>query len=359
MIPLLAAEAAPAGGAVGWALVAGVVLLAANAFFVAYEFAVIAARQSAMENQAAEGDRRARLALESMSELSVQLAGAQLGITMASLGLGYVAEPALAALLDPLFGIVLPEDVAHLIGFVVALAFVVFLHLVLGEMVPKNVAISSPQATLLWLVLPYRFYLLVFRPVIRVLNALANGGCRLLGVRPEEGMSSVQTSDEIAAIVSQSHQEGVLPRDEAELLSGALNFARIPARDGVIPLAEVVSVRRGSTVAQVERLIASSGHSRIPVLNADRRRFLGYVHAKDLLALDRSLWSSPLPSEVIRPMPLVRADRALVDVLRLMRRNRVHLAVVVSDGDPIGMISLEDVIEELVGEIAEESRASD
>jgi CBS domain containing-hemolysin-like protein len=355
---LLAAEVA-ARIPVGWALVAGVALLGANAFFVGYEFAVIAARQSAIEGHASHGDRRARAALQSMSELSVQLAGAQLGITMASLGLGYVAEPALAALLDPLFGAALPGEVARVAGFVVALGFVVFLHLVLGEMVPKNVAISSPQTVLLWLVLPYRAYLLVFRPIVRGLNALANAGCRLVGVRPRDAMGQIHSTEEIAAIVSQSHQEGVLPQDEAELLSGALHFARIPARDAVVRLSDVVSVRRGATVAQVARLVASRGHSRIPVLAGDRRRFLGYVHAKDLLELDATRWSAPVPLELIRPMPVVRADRPLVDVLRLMRRSRVHLAVVVADADPIGIISLEDVIEELVGEIAEEAGARD
>lgn len=358
MTGVLAAEAM-GGAAVVWSLVAGVALLAANGFFVAYEFALVASRQSAVENLAAEGDRRARAALESMSELSVQLAGAQLGITMASLGLGYVAEPAMAALLDPLFAMVVPHDVARLAGFVVALGIVVFLHLVLGEMVPKNIAITSPQLTLVWLVLPYRLYLLAFRPVVRSLNALANAGCRLVGVDPDDRGNEIHSTEEIAAIVSQSHQEGVLPDDEAELLSGALQFAHIPAREALVPLQEVVAARRGATVAQVERLVATSGHSRIPIMAADRRRYLGYVHAKDLLGVDPRKWLSPLPLELIRPMPLVRADRPLVDVLRLMRRNRVHLAVVIADGDPLGIISLEDVIEELVGEIAEEARADD
>jgi CBS domain containing-hemolysin-like protein len=345
--------------AVGWSLALGLLLLGLNAFFVAYEFAVIAARRSAMENRASEGNRRADAALDAMSDLSVQLAGAQLGITMASLGLGHVAEPAMAALLDPLFGTFLPHDAAAFVGFAVALGIVVFFHLVLGEMVPKNIAISTPQTSLLWLVLPYRLYLVVFRPVVHVLNAVANAGCRLLGVEPRQGLSSIHSSEEIAAIVSQSHQEGVLAGDRAELLSGALHFARIPASDAVVPLDDVVSVRRGATVAQVERVVATSGHSRIPVLAADRRRYLGYVHAKDLLDLDERQWASPLPLDLIRPMPVIRADRPLVDVLRLMRRRQVHLAVLVAEAEPIGIISLEDVIEELVGEIAEETRASE
>jgi CBS domain containing-hemolysin-like protein len=347
------------GTGIAWSLVVALLLLGANAFFVAYEFAVIAARHSAMENQASGGDHRADAALAAMRDLSVQLAGAQLGITMASLGLGHVAEPAMAALLDPLFGAALPHDVATFLGFAVALAIVVFLHLVLGEMVPKNIAIASPQTSLLWLVLPYRLYLLVFRPVVHGLNALANAGCRLFGVEPRQGLTSIHSSEEIAAIVSQSHQEGVLADDRAALLSGALHFARIPARDAVVPLDDVVSIRRGTTVAQVERVVATSGHSRIPVVAADRRRYLGYVHAKDLLGLDDRQWAAPLPRDLIRPMPVIRSDRPLVDVLRLMRRSRVHLAVLVADAEPIGIISLEDVIEELVGEIAEEARVTD
>jgi CBS domain containing-hemolysin-like protein len=355
---VLAAEAM-GGTAVAWSLVAGVLLLGANAVFVAYEFALLATRQSAMESLAAEGDRRSRAAVDAMSELSVQLAGAQLGITMASLGLGYVAEPALAALLDPLFGVALAPEVTRIVGFVVALGFVVFLHLVLGEMVPKNIAISSPDATLLWLVLPYRAYLVLFRPLIRVLDALANAGCRLLGVRPRAGLQAIHSPEEIAAIVSQSHRQGVLPEDEAELLSGALHFARVPASEVLVPLADVVVVRRGATVAQVERVVAGTGHSRIPVVAASGGRYLGYVHAKDLLAVPADRWASPLPAELIRPMPLVRDDRALVDVLRLMRRSRVHLAVVLSGADPVGIVSLEDVIEALVGDIAEEGRAGE
>lgn len=355
---LFAAEGM-SGSTVAGSLVAAAVLLAANGFFVAYEFAVIAARRSALEGRAAEGDRRARAALAAMSDLSVQLAGAQLGITMASLALGYVAEPAAAALLEPLFGRALPAEAAAVAGFGVALAIVVFLHLVIGEMVPKNIAISSPQASLLGLVRPYAAYLFVFRPVVHGLNAVANAGCRLVGVEPRQGLTSVHTTEEIAAIVAQSHQEGVLAGDRAELLSGALQFARIPASSAVVPLDQVVAVRRGATVAQLARVVAASGHSRVPVFAADRRRYLGYVHGKDLLELDDRHWGAPVPLDLIRPMPVIRADRPLVDVLRLMRRRRVHLAVVAADAEPIGIISLEDVIEELVGEINEERRSAD
>lgn len=341
---LLAAESRMSGTTLAWYLVAAVILIAVNGLFVAYEFGILAAKRSTFESPRVAGRASSRAALASMSDLSMQLAGAQLGITMASLGLGYVGEPAFGSLVSSLAGHAVSENVAHGIGVGVALAIVVFLHLVLGEMVPKNVALADPDQITRWLVLPYRGYLRVVRPFVRLLNAMANGGCRLLGVEPRDELVAVHSASELAAIVSHSGEEGAIEAEDAQLLSGALEFALRPVGEIATPLGELPTLRLGATAAQAERVVASSGQQRIPVLGPDRQRPIGYVHARDLLGVASDRRTSPLPSDLVRNMAIVRSDRSLVEVLRTLRRVKRQMALVVADGETVGVVSVEDVI---------------
>ena len=278
----------------------------------------------------------------------MQLAGAQLGITMASLGLGYVAEPAFESVVVSLLGGVLSEHVVHIVGVVGALAVVVFLHLVLGEMVPKNLALAGPDEATRWLVLPYRGYLALFRPFVRLLNAMANGGCRLLGVEPRDELVAVHSASELAAIVSHSGEEGSIDAEDAQLLTGALDFALRPVGEVATPLDAIATLRLGATAAQAERVVAASGRERLPIVGADHARVIGYVHARDLLAIPADQRLSPLPPSLVRSMAIVRSDRSLIDALRTLRRVKRQMAVVVTDGGPVAIISVEEVVRALM-----------
>jgi CBS domain containing-hemolysin-like protein len=332
------------------------VLLLANAFFVAAEFALIAARRTSIEHLASQGNTRARTGLGLMRELSLQLAGAQLGITMASLGLGFVAEPAVASLLESaLEPLGLPSGLLHTTSFLVALAIVVFFHMVIGEMVPKNVAIAAPEQSLLWLAVPVRVYTAVFRPVIRLLNAMANAGLRVMRVEPRDELAFTHTAEELASMLAVSRQEGLLEEFEHGLLRGALGFGEMKVASIMVPRDRVRGIRRSTTVAEAERVIVETGHSRLVVYDRDIDDVLGFVHAKELLRLPPSARDRPVPPGRIRRMLLVGEARRLEEVLVAMRRARVHVALVTGEGGrTAGIVTLEDLLEELVGEIRDE-----
>lgn len=335
-----------------WSLVAAVLLIVANGFFVAYEFALIVAKRSDFEAAAQAGDVIAKAAVNSFQDLSVQLAGAQLGITMASLGLGYVGEPVLGHLFEEWFAVSLSEDVSRVLGIGLALFVVAFFHLVIGEMVPKNIAIAAPAKTMRFLVLPYVAYLAPFRPITWLVSELANLGVRLFGIEPRDELVASHSLAELATIVSRSQVHGAIEADNAGMLQGALAFAQRPVMDIAIPIADVVTLRLGGSVAQAERVVRQTGERRLLVESPSlgKHRFVGYRHVKDLLAVSPEQRIVPMTSDGIRQLAQVSADRSLVDVLRIMRRLKRQLALVVADGEPVGLVSVEDVIKALIPE---------
>jgi CBS domain containing-hemolysin-like protein len=340
------------------ALVLTLVLMVVNGFFVGVEFALVGSRRSRLEELAAEGDRGAAGALAASSDLTMHLAGAQLGVTMASLGIGAVGEPTLAHLLESALGGVvdLPESAAHTIAFVAGLGVVVFGHMLIGEVVPKNLALAGPERALLWMAPPARLYLKVFRPVVALLRRMANAGVRLFRVEPRDELSSAPTASELAVMVAESHEEGLIEEFAHDLLSGVLDFGDRDVSSVMVPRERIVGVSRGARVADVERLVVRSGHSRVPVIDGDVDTVLGFVHAKDLLALPAAAQEQPLPLRIIRRMLLVPRDRSLEDLLLSMRRARIHFAVVVDDDRrTVGVVTLEDLLEELVGDILDET----
>lgn len=335
-------------------MAAAVGLLAANAFFVWAEFALVAARPSRMEELAEGGNRLARLALASMRDLNFVLAGAQLGITMASLGLGFVAEPAVADLLaGPLDA--LPEAVGRAVEISLALGIVVAAHMILGEMVPKNLAIADPERSALLVVLPFRVYAVVWRPVIWFLNAVSNALLRPLGIRPRDTLGVTHSADEIRAMLEVSGEEGAIDPFEQRLLSRILLLRDLDARAAMVPRPDVVAVPDTATPADVGRLVVETGHSRLPVYRETLDDVAGFVHAKEVLRVPEGEWERPLPPEVIRDMLVAPESRSLLHVLADMRARRTHVAVVVDEhGGVEGLLTLEDVLEELVGDIRDE-----
>ena len=337
-------------------------LVVFNGFFVGAEFGLLASMRARVEPMADEGRASARSAVRAMSNLGPVLAGTQLGITVCSLALGAVAEPALAGMLRNLFGVTsLPDGLTATISVVVALAIVVFIHLLVGEMVPKSLALAAPERMLLAVAGPMNAIVWVLRPIIWVLATIARGGARLCGVEPTDELRSAATTAELSVMLAESGEHGLLAADEVELLTGALSFGERQVSEIMVRRNDIVAVSKWATVAEIEDLIHATGHTRIVVTDVARDdapsldAILGFVHAKDLIGLSADHRASPPPSRP-RPMLAIPSHEALDEVLGAMRARRAHLAAVVATSQrTVGIVTLEDVLESIVGDISDES----
>ncbi|QHC59431.1 hemolysin family protein [Rathayibacter sp. VKM Ac-2760] len=343
-----------------WAGIAWlVVLLAANAFFVGAEFAVISARRSQIEPLAESGRRSAITALAAMEHATLMLATTQLGITVCSLLILNVSEPAIHHLLEvPLHAVGIPEEFSGTVAFVITLVIVSFLHVVLGEMVPKNISFSMPDRAVLLLAPPLVAIARVISPIIVALNAISNGVLRLFRVEPKDEANSTFTLEEVQTIVDQSTREGTL-RSNGTLLA-AFEFTEKKVRDVALPLDGIVSLPAGASPADVERAVAKHGFSRY-VVQGDDGQPEGYIHLKDVLDLDGDTegpkFRLPIPAKRIRQLASIFEATDLEDALAIMRRTGAHLARAFDEqGRATGVLFLEDIIEELVGEVDDATR---
>ncbi len=342
-----------------WPFVIIVLLLAINGFFVALEFALVGSRSSRLEPLADAGDRSAVRALGAMRDLSVQLAGAQLGITIASLLLGMIGEPALSHLLQTPIGHIpkLPEGWVHPVSVIIGLLIVVFVHMVFGEMVPKSITLGRPESTLRALTGPNRFYLLVARPFVAVLNVAANAGVRLFGVEPRDELLSAHTTKELAVLVAASKEEGSIPSTAAAILSGVLDFGGRDVGSKMVMATAISTVSAAATAVEAEQLAATTSHTRLIVVGvggmADVR---GFLHTKDLLSLQRSEMATTTVAEITRPLPTVAVDSTVEPVMLEMRATGVHIARVVDPGTgaTVGMITLDDLLGGLLQELTDQ-----
>lgn len=339
-----------------WGIVWLFVLLLVNAFFVGAEFAVISARRSQIEPLAESGSRSAKTALWAMEHATLMLAACQLGITVCSLLILNVSEPAIHHLLEvPLALTGLSEELISTIAFILALIIVSFLHVVLGEMVPKNLSFSIPDRAVLVLAPPLVFIATVFRPIIVALNAIANAILRLFNVEPKNEATSVFTLDEVATIVAQSKREGVL-MDAGGTLTGAFEFTSKKVRDVAIPMSGLVTLPEDAAPADLEKAVARRGFSRYILLN-DAGEPTGYLHLKDVIDLDESEFHEPVPPKRIRQLISMYCETDLEDALATMRRSGVHVARSFdATGETTGVLFLEDIIEVLVGEVQDATR---
>ncbi|WP_341952423.1 hemolysin family protein [Salinibacterium sp. TMP30] len=339
-----------------WGIVWLFILLLVNAFFVGAEFAVISARRSQIEPRAEAGSRAAKTALWAMEHATLMLAACQLGITIASLLILNVSEPAIHHLLEvPLALTGLSEELIGTIAFILALIIVSFLHVVLGEMVPKNLSFSVPDRAVLLLAPPLVFIATVFRPIIVALNATANGILRLFKVEPKNEANSVFTLDQVATIVAQSTREGVLT-DSGGTLTGAFEFTSKKVRDVAIPMSGLVTLPEDAAPADLEKAVAQHGFSRYILLN-DAGEPTGYLHLKDVIDLDESEFGEPVPPKRIRQLISMHDETDLEDALATMRRSGVHVARSFdASNETTGVLFLEDIIEVLVGEVQDATR---
>jgi CBS domain containing-hemolysin-like protein len=329
-------------------LLIGALTLVTNAFFVGGEFALISVRRSQIEPAALKGSRRAKTTLWGLEHLSAMMATAQLGITVSSLVLGAVAEPAIAHLLEPPFhAIGVPDALIHPIAFVIALTLATYLHMLIGEMVPKNIALAAPAPTALLLGPPLVALTRALRPFVFGINAFANALLRLMKVEPKDEVASVFTDGELARLVKDSSAAGLLDPEDGERLQDALELGTRPVGEVMVPLDRVVTVGHDITPQGLERAAAANGFSRLPVIGPGQA-ILGYLHIKDALgAADRT---QPFPRTSLHPITKVAIDTPLDDTMTAMRAAGTHLAAVTGNkGTVIGFVTMEDVLDELVG----------
>ena len=333
-----------------------VLLLAANAFFVGAEFALISARRDRLEALAEQGKHSAVRVIRAGENLPLMLAGAQLGITVCSILLGRVGEPAVAHLLERPFHLLgMPDTVLHTVSFVIAISIVVVLHVLLGEMVPKNIAIAGPESSAMLLVPPYLWWVRAARPVIAFYDWCADLVLRIFGVEAKTELENTVSTVELSEMIAESLSEGLLDPEEHNRLSRALRIRNRVVGEVAVALGEVHAVpvaadSSGPTVAAIQRALAETGYSRFPVVESSGR-FVGYVHIKDVLPLVDDP-DAVVDVTLVRSLPQVPESLPLPDALTLLRRTNSHLALVTTaEGSVTGMVALEDLVEDLIGAV--------
>jgi CBS domain containing-hemolysin-like protein len=321
-----------------------ILLLLGNAFFVGGEFSLIASRRTVVEPLAATS-RRARAALSAMNQIPLMIAGAQLGITICSLGLGAIAEPVLAHLLQvPFAAAGLPESAVHPVAFLFALGVVVFLHTVVGEMVPKNLTLAGPEKAVVWLGPPMLWFCIGTKPILIAMKWCSKNILRIWGIEAVDAVKTVYNAEELANLVTQARTEGLLDPEEHARISGALALQTRTAGDAMRPWHEVTTVSEEVSPASLEVLATRTGRSRFPVVHRSTRRVIGFVHIKDVIGVTGPVRREAVVSLLVRPLRVVPPDRTLADLLIAMRRERSHI-VLVSDGrTPLGVLTLHDVL---------------
>jgi len=324
-------------------------------FFVAAEFALVAADRSRMERDSAARRRGARAALSIVRRLTFHLSATQLGITTLSLVLGFVGEPAVARVLEGPAADVVGNGSARGVATVVGFTLVTFSTMVFGELVPKNLAIARPVPVAYAVAAPLRVYALVFRPLVRLLTRAANGTVRRFGIEPQEELGSVRSLDELELLIRASGEEGAIDPQALTLLTRTIRFGNKTAADALVPRLAVRSVDRDATVADLLRTAVETGYSRFPVVGADLDDLAGVVHVKDVYRLPVEERATAPVTAIMREVLVVPESKELQALLVELRETGGHLAVVVDEfGGVAGIITLEDVLEEIVGDISDE-----
>lgn len=336
-----------------------VFLVLLNGFFVASEFALVAIRKTRIEELVKKGNLSAKLVLKAVNDLESYISATQLGITLASLALGWIGEPAIARFLEPFF-VFLPNEAAlltaHTLAVITAFSIITFLHIVLGELAPKSIALQSAEKTSLVLIAPLVVFARVFKPFIWLLNGAGTLVLKLFGFSAPSGHQLVHSEEEIKLILAQSAEGGALEKQEVEMIHRVLQLGDIPVRNIMMPRTEIKAVDAETTVEDLKRLIRKDTLSRHPVYKGNIDTIIGYVHEKDINKfsqdkLEISLLESGLIREIINVPEVQRID----DVLQAMRKKRVHMAIVNDEyGGTLGIVTLEDILESIVGEIYDE-----
>jgi CBS domain containing-hemolysin-like protein len=338
-------------------LAAVAILILANGFYVAGEFAIVAVERSTVERRAREGDRTARRILNSLSNLSFELSGAQLGITVTSLLLGFIAEPAIAAVIEPVIAGLpfVPETASLGVSLAVALILTTIVQMVLGELVPKNLAISRPYRSAALFAVPMQMANRAVRPLIVALNNAANWTVSRLGIEPRAELAGVRSMEELELMIRSSGAEGTLDDEEMELLTRALTFTEKVAAEAMVPRVNVVAVNRHQPISELRQISRETGHSRFPVYGDDLDDILGIVHVKDTLGIPASRRALTPVEEITQEALKVPATSRLEFLLAELQSHGRGMAIVIDEyGGTAGIITIEDLLEEIFGEIEDE-----
>ncbi len=336
------------GLTIGFALL----LLLLNSFFVGAEFSLLSSRRDRLEALWEQGVTRAGIVINAGRHASLMLTGAQLGITLCSLGLGKLGEPAIHdQLVDLVAPLSVPDVVLDPVAFAIALGIVVVLHVLIGEMVPKNLAIAAPERLAIWLVPVHVGFVKLVRPVIALFNMIANGTLRLIRIEPKDELETAYTSSELAELLVESRREGLLEQSEHRRLAQTLSSVENTVGDVLVPLTELTTLPNPPTVGDVERAVSTTGFSRFPV-RGDNGALLGYLHVKDVLDQAGADPSTPVSRSRVRSLPTLPVDARLDEALAALRRLHSHLAAAVdASGAPVGVVAMEDLVEEYVGTV--------
>ena len=341
------------------AILLTLVLIFLNGFFVAIEFSLIGARRTRMEQLAKGNNKSAKFGIGLMKDLPLAISGAQLGITVTSLGLGLVAEPAFASILERMFdgAFEIPSGVSHWLAFGIAIFFVVFLHMVLGEMVPKNFALTDPEKVVCQLAATHRAFVFAFKPIIWFLNQIAALLLKPFGVKQVAEIGVAYTSQGMQNLFEQAKRSGQMDQDRHDLFTSVLQFHDQPVSSVMVPWSQVDFVEQGQEYGQMALLAAASGHSRFPVV--DDGQVVGFLHVKDLLYSEKIQGMDQGKDGIVRELLFIPSEMYLGELLRLMREQQIHFAVVGKKSEYIGIVTLEDVLESIVGDIIDETDVID
>lgn len=333
-----------------------VLLILAHGFFVAGEFALVAADRPKIEKLAQEENRRAKSALAALRTLSFQLSGAQLGITITSLIVGFIAEPAIAEVIDPLVQLLgVPSGTSLGVSIALALILATASEMVVGELVPKNLALAKPVDLALRTSTPLRFANAAMRPLIAWLNGSANVVVRWVGIEPRDELKSVHSLEELEVLIRSSRIDGGLAEAEFSLLSRSISFGGKDAGDALVPRTSIQAISQDRSLEDLTLLALESGHSRFPVIGRDVDDILGIAHIKDVYRVPREQRGATPLGEIAQEALVIPESRKLESLLLEMRGARKQLAVVIDEyGGTAGIVTLEDVLEEIVGEIEDE-----
>jgi len=345
-------------GSIGTRLGVVVLLVLANAFFVAAEYALVASRRTRIEAMIRRGDAKAKLARRALLSLDRSISGTQLGVTLASLGLGWAGEPAIARTIEGLFaGWAGPAALlaTHGVAAVIAFLGITFLDIVLGELAPKALALLYPERTSRWLAGPLIAFTVATNPFIWLLRGSANLVLRVFGQRAPTTLERLHSAEELRMLVDQSAKAGSLDRDDARLLAGVFEFSEKTAREVMTPRTAMVALPATASLAEAADRVAATHRSRYPVMGASLDDIVGIVHAKDVLAALRRPAPAPGLRDLLRPPHFVPGSREVEDVLADMKLRRVHMVIVLDEyGGTAGLVTMEDLLEEIVGQIYDE-----
>jgi len=346
-------------------LISVLVLVALNGFFVSAEFALVSVRRSRVEQLVAEGNRSAKAVQRSILHLNNVIASTQVGITLASLALGWVGEPAVTDYVLPAVGLVLPGGrdgaLAHTVGIIVSFILITTFHIVMGELVPKTITLQKTEAVALFVAPPLELFRQVFRPFIWVINGLGSLVVRLLGMQVLGENAKVHSVDELEILVTESREAGYLDKNEEVLLHRVFDFGDKTARQVMLPRTEVVGIADTATLVEVLQMAAEERYTRFPVFHESLDKIIGVVHVKDLFGLLNNGYLTEEAhknfklSQVMRPVLTVPDSVHVADLLTLMRQRQVHMAVLIDEyGGTAGIVTLEDILEEIIGDVRDE-----